>query len=248
MILSDIMPRKELKYSFYGATDVGQERTCNEDALLMNEAYGLFAVADGVGGLLGGDIASDMALTELEKSVLLCQNYQTVNFNNIFHTVLDAVNEHGESICDKFGIATTLTAVRVNGKSAKIGHVGDSGLVVFRGNEYKKITEDHTIANQIRAECHENETINLPEYYTRALAQCIGLVKDFNPQATEISIEKGDRILLYTDGLTKEMTFGEIHQIVDKSETPREAIRKLIKTANDRGASDNVTAILIFAD
>lgn len=242
------MTKQQLHYSFYGATDKGLVRENNEDALLMNETCGLFAVADGLGGLPGGAIASELALNVLEKSVLECKNHKAVNLDSIFNHVLEVVNEFGETINDELGIGTTLTTIKVNASKAKIGHVGDSGVVIFNPKGYKKVTKDHTMANQMRDSLKAGENKKIPEYYDHMLVQCIGLVKNFKAQTEEIPLQKGDRILLYTDGVTKELSFEEIHTIINETSSPKDAVKKVIQTANSREGIDNITLILIYVD
>ncbi len=237
-----------IKYNAYGNTDQGLVRSRNEDAFLLNKELNVFAVADGLGGLPHGDIASQTAILELEKQLSDNAVKDSIDFDSIFKSVQDAVNNESKKVQGEFGIATTLTAAKIIGKTLFIGHIGDSGLFVFKKDQWMKLTTDHTMAQEMRDEAGAEKDIYIPDYYNHVLTQCIGQVKGLRVETIKYRLESGDRMLFYSDGVTKAWKVEELHELAFKSDGAESFARSIIEEANNRGGIDNVTAVAVFID
>lgn len=234
------MESELLTYSVFGRTDKGPVRETNEDFLLIDKDQNLFAIADGLGGLPMGDLASETAITSLAAI-----SYDSkFNFQVVFNKINETVNALGETINTDFGIATTLTAIKLQDNILFGGHVGDTGVFLFKKSSYIKLTKDDTMAEQMMEE--GGEDIYIPSYYYHILTQCIGKGNEPNIQTFEHVLERGDRILLYSDGITLTISPEELHYMAFKAETPEIFVNAIIEEANVREVSDNVTAIAIF--
>ena len=239
---------KEIKYSVYAQSDRGLVRPINEDSFLIDEEGAVFAVADGLGGLPHGEVASKTAVDTLKSYIKTNPSDRFIDFRESFDHAAYAVNSTKEAANNEFGIATTLTAIRLFGKRAYIGHVGDSGVLLFKKKDYTQLTKDHTMAQEIKdSSPHTHiDILEIPELYQNSLTQFIGETPSLNIQSIQHELEPGDRILLYTDGVTDKISFGELQEMAFKRRTPKTFVKDIIDTANKRGGKDNITAIALF--
>ena len=237
----------DLKYKVYGKSEIGLVRERNEDAFLVDEECELYAVADGLGGLPGGDVASLQSIETLREKVLEISEGEAIPFDEIFELISEEVNEIGRTIDPELGIASTLTAVKREGSKLLIGHVGDSGVIVFkRSGEWHQITKSHTMAEEMKDNAEPGDDLYIPVFYRHTLTQCIGKVKDIKVQTLEYEIEAGDRILLYTDGVTKVMGEDELSQLAAESVSARAFAEGIMEKGIAFGAPDNITAVVLF--
>lgn len=229
-----------------GLTDRGRQRARNEDAFICDEAEGLFAVADGLGGLPRGELA---ATTAVERLIALFDgddapaepDWQSL-FNRVNGGVIEASQKAGEE-----GIGTTLTAVRIAKGRMHAGHIGDSGLFVFSSATHAtKMTVDHTMAQELIDACGADASGRIPEHYFHTLTQCVGQYAPLTVQTFSLKLTPGTRLLLYTDGVTKTQEMAELAALVFKTATPEALVRTIVEIANARGGPDNVTAVAIF--
>lgn len=237
------MYMKQLTYHVSGATDKGPVRQTNEDFLLIDKEENLFAIADGLGGLPMGDLASKTAITSLAEITYDSK----FDFQDAFKKINHTVNAIGETINAEFGIATTLTAIKLQNNILFGGHIGDTGVWIFKKNSLLKLTKDDTMAEQIKDEA-PTQDLDIPSYYYHILTQCIGKGNELKIQTFEHPLEPGDRILLYSDGVTLTLTPEELHQLAFESKTPENFVTSIIREANSRNVTDNVTAIAIFVE
>ncbi|PWU07465.1 MAG: hypothetical protein C5B43_00315 [Verrucomicrobia bacterium] len=235
------------KNNVFGATDRGIVRENNEDAFLINLGHQLFAVADGLGGLPSGDLASQLAIDALNEMVLKNTGKDPIDFTSTFKTINKAVNEAGLDINSDFGIGTTLSAIQFQNNKLFGGHVGDSGVFLFTKEDWSKLTKDHTMAEDIRDTVGSlQDQITIPDYYNNILTQCLGKNDSLQVQVFEYAVTQGERFLLYTDGVTKAFSPSELHKLVWQFQDPKEFIEAIITEANARGGVDNIAAIAIF--
>ena len=229
-----------------GATDRGKVRPENEDGYLVDAEQHVYAVADGLGGLPEGGLASSVALDTLKRE--LANEHATINLDSLFKTVNQAVCEEGQGIDNELGIGTTLTLMAVEGQTMRIAHVGDTGIYRFREGKAEKLTTDHTMAQEMleRLPEDERERAYIPEYYHHTLTRCIGRPGTVKVDLLEVDYEPGDRILLYSDGVTKTLEPHELGSLITGSDDAESCVRAIIGTANDRGGPDNITAVAVF--
>lgn len=221
------------------ATDIGLARDTNEDSFLTQPP--LFAVADGMGGHMAGDVASRLALEALAgKGVLGADD------------LADAIREANQHVHNEAtarpelrGMGTTITALVAGPKDVEIAHVGDSRAYLLRGGSLKRLTTDHTVVERMvregRIDPEEADHHPQRSYLERAL----GVEPDVDVDSYHISIEPGDRILLCTDGLTTMLTEDSIREILEGESAADDASKRLVGAAVDAGGSDNVTVVVI---
>jgi PPM family protein phosphatase len=232
-----------MKVSVGSATDIGQVREGNEDSYLIVEP--LYAVADGMGGHRGGEVASSMALETVQGM-----------FERREGSLAEQVAEANRAVFDRSqsdrkvsGMGTTLTAAQLDGNRVHLVHVGDSRAYLLRGGELTQITEDHTLVHRmvVEGEISEEEAETHP--HRSILTRALGVDQNIQVDEGDLEVAPGDRLLLCTDGLTGMVPEGEIREILLESLDPQEAVDKLVKVANRAGGIDNITAVILdFAD
>jgi protein phosphatase len=235
-------------------TDTGRKRDHNEDNLYVFSPHTnfeqrgmLFAVADGMGGHAGGEFASRIAVDTLGKY------YTSENDNKSFLVSLEnCITEANSLIYSQAqsspvlrGMGTTLTTAIVDNSSLNIGQVGDSRVYLVRNGQLQQLTNVHSlVAEQIRqgiiteAEASSHPAKNI---ITRALGTKAKVEIDFYT----FELEADDRVLLCSDGLHGYVKDERTLELVVQSESPMDAVRKLIAQANENGGPDNITCILI---
>ena len=220
-------------------TDVGQVRDGNEDAILINDP--LYAVADGMGGHRGGEVASNLALQTVEQMFAQRQGTLTEQVERANR----AVFERSQSDRDVSGMGTTLTAALIEGGAVRLAHVGDSRAYLFRGGKLQLLTEDHTLVHRmvVEGEITETEAENHP--HRSVLTRALGVEGDVRVDETKVEVREGDRLLLCTDGLTGMLSEDEIESILQHVRDPQEAVDRLVREANRAGGIDNITAVIV---
>lgn len=239
---------------YYGMTDKGKMRKTNQDSYVIacNEAGDVFAlVCDGIGGNLGGDVASRMAVNYF--SVSFSENKGFKSVNEIKAWIRDGVSavnkqiyETGQSRNDLKGMGTTLCGALITSLGRFIVNVGDSRAYAFRHNgEFRQITNDHTLVNDMlmHGELTREEAENYPR--KNVLTNAVGVWESVRCDIDN-HLEQMDGILLCSDGLHSYVEEKEIRSIVLNTDNdPSLRSRKLIKASLDAGGMDNVTVILI---
>ncbi len=242
-----------------GATDPGKKRGNNEDAYLVNDELGLYAVADGVGGHEGGEVASHIAVETFAAALpdLLGEGDRTPaqGFSPDADPELAAlrsavalanrrVRREREQNPDLSDMGTTLTALFVKNARAFLVHVGDSRAYCLRSGELRQITSDHSlVAEQRKAGVLTPEQARRSPY-RHVITRALGIKDDVLADAAAPTVQQGDTFLLCTDGLTEMVGDQEIAKILAKY-APRDAVRKLVDEANRNGGVDNITAVAI---
>ena len=233
--------RQGSRYPFSAQTNVGRKRALNEDSILALPP--LFAVADGLGGHEAGEVASALAIDTLRDHApravdapALVRAVQAAN-----SAILQAV----DAGIGREGMGCTMTAVMVEHGKAAIAQVGDSRAYLLRGRQLTQITEDHSVVAAMLRSGHitaeEARVHPQRSVITRALGSDANLIVD----QFEISVLRGDRLLVCSDGLTSMVDDAHIASILDKQLDPHQAALALIDAANEAGGADNISAIVI---
>ena len=224
-------------------TDVGKVRANNQDAPIVSEKLRLYGVADGMGGHKGGEVASTSArddlLRELEGKTpsvaTLSGAIEEVN-RQIYHQ-----QEHDDALT---GMGTTLSVLWMSDNFVYIGHVGDSRVYLLRDGEFKQMTLDHSLVEQLVREgvLTEEEAQNHP--MRNIITRAIGTDESVEVDVVVEEGRKGDLWLACSDGL---------HGLVDDRQmrdalrqyAPEKAADVLLKAALDAGGRDNVTLVIV---
>jgi len=232
-------------------TDVGQKRTNNQDYAnqFVNRAgMIMILLADGMGGHRAGNIASEMAVTDLGATWVDTQ-IDSINgvrewFAEHLETENQKVHQFGQDEEYK-GMGTTLEALAIIGTQAIYAHVGDSRIGLVRGDSYRQLTSDHSLVNELlkagqitpeEAERHPQRNI---------ITQSIGQRSEVQPDVGMISLEDDDYIILNSDGLSNMISESEIYDIMTSDLSLSEKAETLIRFANNAGGLDNITVALI---
>ncbi|MDN3510948.1 MAG: protein phosphatase 2C domain-containing protein [Candidatus Jettenia sp.] len=231
-------------------TDVGKQRTHNEDSILIDMCKGIFLLADGLGGHQAGEVASNLAVKE--SYTYLKENLNKVKSEGevlklLTESLLKAHNTiRAKSMADinLMGMGTTLIQMLIKDSSAYICHVGDSRVYFFR-EEIKQITKDHTFENYLM----EDEIIQreyLPLQKLHILTQAVGESETIVPELKQVKLKAEDMLLACSDGLTDMLSGKEVESIIYQyRDNLNTAVDSLIKEANNKGGMDNISVILI---
>jgi protein phosphatase len=244
----------------FGKTDRGCVRTENEDRILVDDALGLYLVCDGMGGSKRGDIAAELAADAVRYYIDASRDRYDVSwpFGYAFELSLDAnrlatgvrlANRHvwrrAEQDLELAGMGTTIAAVLIGDGRAVVGNVGDTRVYLSRENRLTQITTDDTmIASMVRkgllpaAEAASHPMRNV-------VTQAAGPQEEVEVHLHEEKIAPGDGFLICSDGLYNLVQEPDILAALADSGSPEAAAKRLIEAAIDRGAPDNVSAVVL---
>ena len=228
------------------ATDVGRVRTVNQDLAL--ERPNLYAVADGMGGHVGGEVAARVAVETLEQAF---ERVSTVDgLRDAFSEANAAVWHESQANADLRGMGTTLTAMALVGGTGgrdvlALANVGDSRAYVFSGDELIQVTDDHSLAEERmrHGEMTEAEAAVHPQRHI--LTRALGVGAEVDADMWELELHSGDRVLLCSDGLSNEVGTDEMADVLRTADDPEEAARRLVGAANEYGGADNITVVVV---
>jgi serine/threonine protein phosphatase PrpC len=238
-----------IRFISYGSTSIGRTRPKNEDAFLRDDHQRLYAVADGVGGQPAGEIASAVVvrgLVEFFKNHKPAPGEDPVQImKQALSIACHAVLERSQADIVCRGMATTLTACWFVGRKAVFAHVGDSQGFLLRGSRIRQVTEDHTVAGELRGRGVGGHHPAMQTVFAHMLTQSVGPELPLAPQVCEIPIKRGDVLMLCSDGVTRQTQLTELSHILRQNESPERAVEELIRLADERGGLDNATAVVV---
>jgi len=241
-------------------TDIGVVREHNEDSAHMEATKGFFIVADGMGGHAAGEVASAMAV-ETVRVTLDAQQTEIEAFKKaptdagrraivqlLQSAVLgahQAVFQRGQTEPDKAGMGTTLDVVLVAGPEAFVAHVGDSRTYLIRDGRSSQITTDHTVAEVLVIEGKLTIEEAQVSPLRTILVNAIGVSADVGVEMAHVTLKRGDRLLLCSDGLHDYFPLEE--EIAQKlsADAPGDALQEMVELAKQRGGHDNITGITV---
>lgn len=227
----------------FGHSDVGFVRESNEDSYLVDDARGLYAVADGVGGLPHGALASRLAIQFFRAMIRDAEECQTEEeLRDIVHVVHQNIVESGVLVGGDNGIGTTFSAVRHLGDKILFAHVGDSSIFLRNGEGMKRISRHHTLGDELLEKHGPQALDDMPEHYMHTLTRCMGQDIDFTVDTATHSVKPGDRVVLCTDGVTNMVDEEDLATVVAEYE-PQDFVPALIDLANQNGGADNSTIV-----
>ena len=239
-------------------SDIGRERERNEDSFFVCEAllqyeygqepFGLFIVADGMGGHQKGELASSLATRTVADKLLtevylpyLSPKKDTLANKPINEALIGAVESANLMVQESVPEGgTTLTTALVMGNNAYIAHIGDSRAYLLTSDAIKQITTDHSLAQRLE-EIGQSTPKDLANVLYRALGQGAEIEVDTHIQ----HLPPASSLLLCSDGLWGLVESDAIQEIVQNSATPQQACENLVAAANGNGGHDNITAIIV---
>lgn len=238
-----------------GDTHIGQKRKTNQDSICLYPKRNFFAVADGMGGHNGGDIASQMSVKILPEYIE--DNIEKLEVPELLKKSVKHVNKsiynHGQENKDLKGMGTTITAVMLNGKEINIANVGDSRTYMIKGGKLFQMTRDHSLVQ---------EKLNIGLYdragaaadpQKNVLIRTVGFEPEVDVDVYHYSVHKNDIFMLCSDGLHGFVSDEDIIYLVNKNipdidsatqEQLDACVSELINQANTNGGKDNISVIM----
>jgi serine/threonine protein phosphatase PrpC len=237
--------------SSFAGSDVGRMRSGNEDSYFCGQT--VFAVADGLGGHQGGEVASATAVEPLAR----LDGRGFADPGEAAEALATAIREANQAILDRaagdpalYGMGTTVTAAAVAGDGhVQLAHVGDSRAYLLREGALDQLTTDHTVVGELvrRGRLTPQQAAIHPE--RSILTRAVGLDPRVPVDLPDpLELRSGDQLLLCSDGLTEAVDDGRITALLSAAPDGQTACRSLIDAANDAGGPDNITVVLVRVD
>ncbi len=252
--------------TFAAATDIGRQRTHNEDNFLIDKKLRLFLVADGMGGHAAGEVASSITVHEIRDAVYnhrdLLERYRVDHpgvqayeilqvLEHAIQAACNAVHSRAQVEQEKRGMGTTATVLLIAGTGDQlrgfIAHVGDSRVYLARQSQCHVLTEDHSLMNELvrRGKLNREQIESSPyKQYKNAVTRAVGVYSSVEVDTFDFDILPGDRFLLCSDGMYAYVDEAELPKQLATGEV-KEVPRTLIDAANKGGGHDNITAVVI---
>jgi len=233
-------------------TDRGRRRPANEDAVKIMEDVNFYMLADGVGGNKSGEIASQSALDALEKFIRHNPPEWLKSRSEIFRYFRAAINYVNQFIIrlsevkpQYSGMATTLAFAYICGDTMYVANIGDSRVYLVHEGMIQQITDDHTYVNDLvkmgaisKEDAHHHARKNV-------ITRAIGANANNDPDCFSVPVEKGDKVLLCSDGLYDEVDDRTILLRMTGFEDMQACAEDLVNLANNNGGNDNVSVICV---
>lgn len=244
------------------ASDVGRVRSHNEDALLVFETqyhgddrldlFGLYILADGMGGHQAGEVASSLAARTVAHQILqnvylpyVASGEVTPAQMPLTEALIQAVDEASQLVYKTVpGGGTTLTCALVVNERAFLAHVGDSRAYMYHAGELRQITKDHSYVDKLveLGQLTAEEAAAHPQ--KNVLYRAVGQEGTLEVDTYLETLPSGGRLLLCCDGLWSMISDQEIVHILGSAESPQTACDQLVAAANAAGGRDNITAVV----
>lgn len=245
-----------------GITDVGMKRTNNEDNFLINDELSLFVVCDGMGGHVGGEYASAIAVNTVEEVLGALESHpdavpvieEDSPVERVREKLRYSIRLAGKRIHEKasvapeyHGMGTTVLVLLVEMNNAFLAHVGDSRAYMLRDGRIEQVTEDHSLVNEkvkagvLTAEEAKNHR------HRNIITRSLGYTREVEIDTQVRALRRGDRFVLCSDGLSNYVAAAEMGEVLQELE-PQGAARRLVELACERGGDDNVTAVVVRID
>jgi protein phosphatase len=230
-------------------TEVGLVRKKNEDSICVIPHLAFFAVADGMGGHQAGEVASRMAVESVVRQ-LGSGGIEQIDKNLVegVHLANSRVYAASRNNAYYRGMGTTLTAAVVRKKELILVHVGDSRAYIIKGLEIYPLTEDHSVVQEMIRSGGLTRQEARSHPYRNVLTRALGTDPSVEVDLVRANLEKGDILLLCTDGLTGLVEDDEIMRLARSAAGPEEVVKSLVAEALNRGGDDNISVIAVEID
>ena len=250
---------RDMSLTVKGETHTGRVRGHNEDQYLAlggeqspPGAGALLVVADGMGGQAAGEVASEMAAQHIEER-FRSGGYSSVDNKDLEEALRELLGDVNRAVLtagqdpDKRGMGTTCTLVIIKGRQLYYSHVGDSRAYLLRGGELSQITTDHSWVEEAVATGTMTREEARIHPSRNVVTRAIGLDADLKVDTDQLSLQRGDLVLLCSDGLNSMIPDEDILKTLQESSTDT-VCANLIKAANDAGGHDNTTVVIAVVE
>lgn len=239
-----------------GQSEIGLVRTLNQDAFAVLDEVGVWAVADGMGGHVGGEVAAQTAIATVQAEARTTSTLLYSDQASSVEVLTDLISRAHEAIVNQArsksklkGMGTTIVLLAIVSGPAPIAylaHVGDSRAYRFRSGTLTPLTKDHTLIEKYleRGILTVETAKTHPERHV--LTRALGVGSTVKPTVTAFPLLPEDLVLLCSDGLTKMLEDQEIRTVFAAGELdPTQVCNRLVTAALDRGGEDNVTVVVV---
>jgi serine/threonine protein phosphatase PrpC len=257
---SESLAKQSVDYRLGRYTDVGQERTLNEDSLVtvelslslqsISQPLGVFAVADGMGGHSAGEIASGTIVNTIARRALTLDPLQPTSPEERKIWLKDSVEAANKAVFDLrksagTDMGSTLVVALLDGVQATLAHAGDSRIYLVNEQKIQQLTTDHSLVERLIAtgQITREEARNHPQ--RNVVYRTIGDKLNMEVEISSHTLAPGDSLLLCSDGLSGMVEDRYLQKIILDAACPQDACERLIAAANAAGGEDNITAIVI---
>lgn len=238
---------KEPKWMGHGQTDIGPERSENQDSFVVLDDIGIWCVADGMGGHKEGGIASHLATQSLEG----LQGQRFAGLDELSNVVRQTILEVNQALCSMSEsfyqqevIGTTIVVLVIYGDRAKVLWAGDSRLYRMRDKSFELLTKDHTQFEELNDRGLIDE--HMSDHPTNhILTRALGGAMDCELEELELDVREQDVFMMCTDGLSNVMGQLDLAKVIYYSEDKGRAVANLINMALAKHSQDNVTAVIV---
>jgi PPM family protein phosphatase len=238
------VPGGVLELSWAAVTDTGRRREVNQDAMFAS--YPLFVVADGMGGHVGGEIASASTIDRL-RAVADGGHVSPKTIEKALARAVKDIASHPEATDDGTGTTVTGVFLDTTGEAAHwvTLNIGDSRVYLLRDGAIVQITTDHSVVQELVAagRLSPEEAENHP--YGNVITRAVGPSEGVTPDYVRLDVTEGDRFVICSDGLTKELTDYGIRHFLDENPDPAAAASAMLEAALENGGRDNITIIVL---
>lgn len=233
-----------------GLTDVGRERTHNEDRFILLPEFHVYVVADGMGGHQSGEVASRMAASTIASYFRSEERARDGTGERLVAAVTDAnakIFARADDSRAHRGMGTTVVAAAYAPLESTlyVAHAGDSRCYRVRGGAIQQLTRDHSLLQDAlleRPELTESDLAYLPR---NVITRALGVAPTVDVDLAKVRVELGDVFLLCSDGLHGLVEDDELARILGEATVLTDACERLVARANENGGKDNITAVLI---
>lgn len=236
-----------------GKTDVGRVRSSNQDAFAYTEFGGgnfCAVVCDGMGGHVGGSVASETAIAAFQKQISMADE-ASLKERNIETMLESSVKRANEAVFSRSivepslkGMGTTIVTVFSYEGSDYVAHVGDSRAYFFDGECIVRLTKDHSVVQEMidKGEITEEDAKRHP--YKHVITRVLGVDPEVSVEVSAIDLTSPGRLLLCSDGLSNMVTDHELEEFLRLDVDISDLCELLVAAANERGGNDNITVVV----
>lgn len=243
-----------MKLAAGGKTDQGRVRDKNEDRICVDEKLGLLIVADGIGGRVRGEVASELAVHTVREFLrkdpqAFCDYdpaYCTAT-NRLNAAVMQAnrtVYEAALSTPELSGMGTTIAATLLDRDQLSFAHVGDSRIYLIRSGSIEQLTSDHSFAQEQLSRERITKEEAAQSLFKNVLTRAVGVDEEVAADMGELTVLADDILLLCSDGLYNMLSDEEMLEVILRAGNVRAASEILTDIANDNGGDDNISAVV----
>lgn len=243
-----------------GKTDTGRKRQGNEDSIGLFDDLGLYIVADGMGGHAAGEVASRIAVEAIRDSVKDSDIMEVTDpapgamvEADAGQRLLQAIDFANREVLRQAasdpklaGMGTTVVAALLSRDALHLAHVGDSRIYLFRGNELKRLTRDHSMVDDMVAAGQLTALQARTHPFRNVVTRALGTKDTVEAGISRLVPKPGDVVMLCSDGLTGMLEDAAIAEVLNEhTGSPFSSADALVKAANEAGGDDNVSVVLL---